>query len=446
MSISVRRRLWPKALAGKAGIVGLGFILILVVTYVAALQFSSKRLADAWKLSDEFGLPNDLQSILGPEIPPENNMAVALDEASAYAKAYLEDVMRQHKIVDLYDDRNPIIDPAYFAAFEGLRNDANYERLLAEAERRTEYRSLLPIRSPCNIDYSSMQARRSLGDAEAAMARHLCNTGRHDEAVRRIVRLAGITAKWIDKEPFLDAMVRGTGIHIAINKELNRILRSPAKLPSSLHDEIETELAKADRIIDALPVMFQTQKIELLSEYAEVSPFSGSWTLKPLENNDRAYLLQLLHARARGATKTVREADVLDDVLYGELDRMASDPLDRRLYAGTLALKKKSSITTFPHCFYNRVAETRCVRVLNAMARRGDFNADVASLNIPGAGSIDPFDGKTLRVKRTQFGPIIYSVGFDLKDDGGHYQTWLRNGKFDNCLIPTELEQARQKK
>jgi hypothetical protein len=167
---------------------------------------------------------------------------------------------------------------------------------------------------------------------------------------------------------------------------------------------------------------------------------------KPLENNDRAFLIRLLHDRARGAKMTFREEEDRDNALYGELDRLASDPLDRRLYAGTMALKKKHSVTTFHHVFYNRVAEARCVRILNAMARRGDFKADVESLNIPGAGSIDPFDGDRLRVKQTQFGPIIYSVGFDLKDDDGHYQTWLRNGKFDNCLLPIELEQSRPKK
>lgn len=45
--------------------------------------------------------------------------------------------------------------------------------------------------------------------------------------------------------------------------------------------------------------------------------------------------------------------------------------------------------------------------------------ADVSAALLPGGVSIDPFDGKPLRYRRTTDGVVVYSVGEDLKDDGG---------------------------
>ena len=53
------------------------------------------------------------------------------------------------------------------------------------------------------------------------------------------------------------------------------------------------------------------------------------------------------------------------------------------------------------------------------MAVNGDFNAELNSLVLPKEAIVDPFDGQPLRIKRTEMGPIVYSVGDDLKDDGG---------------------------
>jgi hypothetical protein len=65
------------------------------------------------------------------------------------------------------------------------------------------------------------------------------------------------------------------------------------------------------------------------------------------------------------------------------------------------------------------LARMRCMRVVNAWAAKGDFTVPIDALGLPKESLIDPYDLKTLRVKATPKGPIVYSVGDDLTDDGG---------------------------
>jgi hypothetical protein len=87
--MTIRRLLWPKSLAGKAGVIALILATILVILWLVALQYSSQRLADAWKLSDEFGLPNEFEELMGPRLPPERNACVPLDSAASIARTFM---------------------------------------------------------------------------------------------------------------------------------------------------------------------------------------------------------------------------------------------------------------------------------------------------------------------------------------------------------------------
>jgi hypothetical protein len=66
-------------------------------------------------------------------------------------------------------------------------------------------------------------------------------------------------------------------------------------------------------------------------------------------------------------------------------------------------------------------ADVRCLRIVNAMAKWKAFDSELDALGLPPACLIDPFDGRRLRMKRTPNGPIVYSVGANLLDDGGDF-------------------------
>ena len=46
-------------------------------------------------------------------------------------------------------------------------------------------------------------------------------------------------------------------------------------------------------------------------------------------------------------------------------------------------------------------------------------NVDLRKLGLPADAMIDPFTEMPLFIRKTESGWLIYSVGFDLKDNGG---------------------------
>lgn len=76
--------------------------------------------------------------------------------------------------------------------------------------------------------------------------------------------------------------------------------------------------------------------------------------------------------------------------------------------------------------YHGKLAAVQTMRVLIGVERYRLLNkrwpvrlADVPAALLPGGVSIDPFDGKPLRYRRTADGVVVYSVGEDCKDDGG---------------------------
>ena len=68
-------------------------------------------------------------------------------------------------------------------------------------------------------------------------------------------------------------------------------------------------------------------------------------------------------------------------------------------------------------------ANMRCLRVLNAVTRleqRGVAVTGLADLGLSEEETTDPFTGQPPLIKRLPDGWVIYSVGKDLKDDGGN--------------------------
>jgi len=416
---SIRRFLWPRSLAGKAGVVALAFAVLLMVLWFAALRYSSQRLAAAWKLSDEFGYPNDFQALLGPRVAPEKNMTVPLDRASSTAVNFMATERAKRQIVE----QDPLDDPSFLAAMDALIADPNFEGALAEADRLPEYRSpVVEVHPLFNIMLTYLQTRRDLVRAEQAITRRLVAQGKSDEAARKLLRHHRLTRRWEDKEPFLIAALVNIAIRTILIEELNLILRR-GPLPPELHDEIERELAQTETILRVLPQIAQTEKIAAIDAYDEFTPLQKYAALRPvlrpISDNDKAYLLQHLHRWMKVSDRPYYEVKIELDALDDELKRVHSDPVGHFLHLGsTMLLPATNSVR---QAFDRMIAKARCLRILNAWSRRNNFSLPLESLGLPQECLIDPFNGKRLMTKTTPDGPVIYSVGPDLKDDGGQF-------------------------
>jgi hypothetical protein len=76
------------------------------------------------------------------------------------------------------------------------------------------------------------------------------------------------------------------------------------------------------------------------------------------------------------------------------------------------------------------LAWLRSLRVLNAIQARSKPEQAVAldELELPAEVTIDPYNDKPLIVKSTPGGWLVYSVGKNLKDDGGDIESWVDVG------------------
>lgn len=127
---------------------------------------------------------------------------------------------------------------------------------------------------------------------------------------------------------------------------------------------------------------------------------------------------------------------------FARLDRAA---LEDQSFSGALNQVMFPVLTNAADAYVRDVAARRvaraCVWVLEKTASEG---APPASL--PEDESFrDPFDGRSLRYRREARGFVIYSIGPDLKDDGGAPR-WKRiDGRFDEVMaFPRDLLPPRQ--
>jgi len=261
------------------------------------------------------------------------------------------------------------------------------------------------------------QHRRSVARAEHELVKYLLRAGRHDEAARRVLRLFRTTRKWQDKEPFLVAGLMNLAVRGVAFEGLNAILRNGKSLSPALHAEIDEELGRQEQIKRVIPWLIQTGAVLGCDFYEQ-----GPWTRIPFGDlfakEGQMTTLQFAHRLQLTADKPYLEVWNEIQSLTSEVKEARGTPLGAIIYFGAEGLL--ASETMGRRAFERTVARVRCLRVLNALASRGDFDANISSLGIPKESLVDPFNGKPLRIKKTPNGPIIYSVGDDLTDNDGN--------------------------
>ncbi len=248
-----------------------------------------------------------------------------------------------------------------------------------------------------------------------SVARYLCDRslvlaakGDREAAVRASI-LNFQLARHLDREPSLVAnlvaiAVRGIGITAA-----NRVLRS-GPIADSARNALDAELARHD-LTDSFRQALITERAVEITAFHDIN-LGRYWPARAYWNNALIYNL-----------------DVMDSQLA-----LASQPYYQVLQAGPTDVSKPVSpwttLTdlTLPaiHAARDATERTRammgCLRILNAITRLEQQGAEVTGfvdLHLPEEETIDPFTGQPLLMKKLPEGWIIYSVGPDLKDDGG---------------------------
>jgi hypothetical protein len=410
---TVRRWLWPTSLAGRAVVVGIAAALSLVGLWFVAVLVAERRVAASWKASEAMGLSSRLEDLLPPAMSPEQNAAYPLERASdRSADLLLAWEWRAGIVVADLSHRE------HGALLDGLLDDPVYERHLAAADETPDYAPLDDPRLGDVWERPRLVGVRGFGHGESMLAKHLVESGRYEEAIRRLVRYLRLFRKWGEKETTLTGFSAGYVFRQEALSRLNEAIRRRGRLSWALADEIENELRLNEGRPQDLPMMAQRQKFIELHAYDDYNPLCRHVLLRPAFLVDHAAMLDEFNAVIRCTAEPYA-------AVKSEFDRMERD--EERLRQAPLAGLQRGTIETLMKIRHSRpmmdsmTAWVRCLRVVTAMARQRDFNADLDSLGLPKRCLTDPFDGKRLRVRRTPDGPIVYSVGPDLVDDGGEF-------------------------
>jgi len=390
-------------------------IVYLVLLYLIAWWRTSASLEAAWRLIDEVGLPNDVVALRGSKVPDDQNMALVLDRAARIASDFegkeIDERVLRGDDRSLYDvpERLPLIDE--------LIGDVEYESLLKQASIMNDYYRPSPPSVFRDGSPQYIQTRRSFERIERAAARRLSTTGQFQAAALRLLRTHALFRRCLCHEPMLLEILSNEAVCSLDVEELLRMMRRGVRFSPAIHEAIERELAATDEYPKLMLLSTHYDKFVLVEGYLDVLTWQRLFPFKPVIDSECEFIVRLQHLRVRTCSKPF--ADVRDELK--RMDVVTSGPgyhpdnnyFPRgRWIVGHFALGARTALERMS-------ALNHCVRIVNALARMHDVTADVESLGLPPECLIDPFDGKRLRIKRTPRGPIVYSVGEDLVDDGG---------------------------
>jgi len=399
----IRRLFWPRSLAGKAFATFIGAFLLLVILWFVALAAAQRRLDRAMAEARTHGWTDSWEVLIGTPIPDAENAAIPLSEAGTLVEKTLD----QFKATRAQLDRDPSL---LAKAAAPLVGDEQYERLMDDAASHIRYRSLVESSDADAIVRKNLDLFYEVARIETATAQAWTAAGKRKEAASRMLRLLRLTRMYTRNERFPLAQGIGHEARIMASRRLNELLRG-GEFGLAFHDELEAELAEHESAgVVGVRGMYGGLRWYLPWSASE-RPLLKQPLLNPFAVANKTYVFDRYNALAATIHESYKIAKPIIDVrnplrnpflpFLGNDEFTLHHALDAR------------------HCFDRAIAHSRCLRTINAMAKKKDFGAELDSLALPPECLVDPMNGERLRIKRTAEGPIVYAVGGDLNDDGG---------------------------
>jgi hypothetical protein len=296
----------------------------------------------------------------------------------------------------------------------GLAAAANCEKYASLADFSGDHRELLDGYITDVIKGIRGVMRFSQWQSEV-----LLSDGKREEAVANGIALLRL-ARLYDGEPLLVNYLVGVAMRgVAINQLYDAL--APGAVNRELYAVMEKELAihdRPDRFIKAL----KTDRAYSMSVAAEGGPDSVagmtrpfyfrivSWPLKRLYLDEVDYFEPQLRAIEKSWPKIELGPD--DEAKDSEIGVLAKLMLPAYQAAYTAEARIVGSI--------------RALRIFNALkqfrAANGREADGLLDLVLPPAATIDPCSGKSLLLRRSEDGWVVYSVMENGVDDGGDFR------------------------
>jgi hypothetical protein len=396
-----------------AGIIAGAAIVLLPLFNVLFVRSAGTRLEERLDALRRAGEPVRIADLAHPPIPPERNADAFLRRAAGDLEAIRKQLEEwyprtgyptgaltpsdQERLEKLFAD-HPRFLPALEQAADCPDSDPQLDTTLPPSRFLD---ACLDRVGPHRVLSRVLKARSAL----------LLSKGRPDDAVAAQLLALRLARHWHRETMLIGFLVTASGEYVAI-EEINRVLQAGPVSPSARR-ALDAEVALHDTIDGYVWALRSERAFSVETLRDQLGP--GSWLTRGFINQALLRLLDLYDRHLRYAAlpypRAVAERRSAPSLgggwnPYGRLATL--------LEPGLLSAREPAERVR---------AMSRSLRVLNALQARepagGDPIPPLNDLGLPRETTIDPFDGETLRVKKTPRGWTVYSVGGNGVDDGG---------------------------
>jgi hypothetical protein len=427
---------FPKALKWIGVILGAVIVLLLLLNALFGWS-TAIRLERKLAALRQAGDPVQLSDLARVPLPPDKNANDYLRRAAGDLDAIQKDLAAWYPKTG-YPSSSEKLAPADQERLEKLfAPHPNLIKLLEQSaecrESDPELDCTLPTTGFLNPYMDHVSRHRILNRVLRARATWLLSSGRSDDALATHVLLLQLTRHW-RREPMIMGFLVTAVCEQGAMYGANEVLQS-GTVSLSARAALDAELAQHDTM-EGYDWALRSERSYSLSSVRELR-VSGVWLTRGFTNDLMLEMLKLYDRLLQNGARDY--ADVISDRTSLPTSGFRLNPyltLAKLLEPGLNAIREPAERTR---------AMARCLRVLNALQARvpvaGDSVPRLADLGLPGATTIDPYNGEPLHVKKLTEGWVVYSVGKNLADDGGKpdWKTDIGAGP----LLPQELPQRR---
>lgn len=394
--------------------IGILLVVILLV-HAAAVVYTGWLLEGELAARREAGLPNYFQDLARPRLSTDENAAAEIEQAVPWAKGINQ---------ELYD---VLTSPEYD---QGKLSDASknkiaaladvYERMcppLRRAAKLEHYQSLILVELPSRAENISLDRvlekaseSRSISRALRLRAMQLAADDRQDEAVEILALMLAISRQ-LANEPTITGYLVSLGCKRDATETLASMIASQP-LTEEQRRLLDEELTRHDDLT-LVKVALQGETAYSMSMLADMSP---RWIARPI-----VQAWQYNHLKYMSA---LGEAIEGDDMNVDMPPVPTGQGYVSQLLNFWVSLASKA-FDSMRRSALNDVARTRCLRTMIALQAHLQEHPEsmptIDKLGLPSEAVRDPFSQEALRLKHTEAGWLIYSVGDDGIDDLGTF-------------------------
>ncbi len=410
----------------RAAILLAGLLIVVVGLAVWFIWTADARLKRQLAAIRAAGDPVTLADLARKPIPPETNAATYLHRAEAGVGAIADAIERSADARDyFYPPPNSAMNGAVTfpmpakvrrtvrAAFDAQPNVIGFLKQAAECpdyDAKLDY--TLTAENFVDRGLDAVQKNRNFARVLRCHAYLLADEGRHDDAVRSTVVLLKL-ARHFDRNPTLVNYLVTLACRGMALESANAAMQS-GPVAKGTRDELDAELAVQERMEGYAWALkseraLAVDQIDALMGGKSMIFFPGG------AKNEKSECLDMMQDGITAASEDFASRDGGKNAATHQQHLWNG--------GGTLARVSFATIEVSHQATKRTQAMIRCLRLLNALQRHATAGSNevpkLSEIGLPAATILDPFTDGPLHVKKTPRGWLIYSVGKNVRDDGG---------------------------